>query len=40
MVTAYGDVENYNMAKKLGADDFLTRPVDFGALKGKLRLLS
>ncbi|MCG2613297.1 response regulator [Terrimonas sp. NA20] len=40
MVTAYGDAENYNMAKKLGADDFLTKPVDFVALKEKLRSLS
>lgn len=33
MITAYGDDENYNMAKKLGADDFLTKPVDFNLLK-------
>jgi two-component system chemotaxis response regulator CheY len=37
MITAYGDDENYNMAKKLGADDFLTKPVDFVALKEKLK---
>lgn len=36
MVTAYGDDENYNTAKRLGADDFLTKPVDFKALKSKL----
>jgi CheY-like chemotaxis protein len=36
MVTAYGDEENYNTAKKLGADDFLTKPVDFKSLKEKL----
>jgi CheY-like chemotaxis protein len=36
MVTAYGDEENYNTAKQLGADDFLTKPVDFKALKEKL----
>ncbi|MFL0354665.1 response regulator [Xanthomarina sp. GH4-25] len=36
MVTAYGDEENYNTAKKLGADDFLTKPVDFKELKNKL----
>ena len=29
MITAYGDAENYNTAKQLGADDFLTKPVDF-----------
>ncbi|MEJ7589700.1 MAG: response regulator [Ferruginibacter sp.] len=38
MITAYGDEENYNMAKQLGADDFLTKPVDFNLLKEKLKL--
>ncbi|MBL7854672.1 MAG: response regulator [Cyclobacteriaceae bacterium] len=38
MITAYGDAENYRMAKELGADDFLTKPVDFVALKEKLNL--
>ncbi len=37
MITAYGDPENYEMAKALGADDFLTKPVDFVALKDKLK---
>lgn len=37
MITAYGDADNYNMAMKLGADDFLTKPVDFTALKEKLK---
>ena len=37
MITAYGDDENFNLAKKLGADDFLTKPVDFAALKEKLK---
>jgi CheY-like chemotaxis protein len=36
MVTAYGDEENFNTAKRLGADDFLTKPVDFKVLKEKL----
>ncbi len=36
MITAYGDEENYNTAKELGADDFLTKPVDFKLLKEKL----
>jgi len=36
MITAYGDDENYNTAMKLGADDFLTKPVDFKLLKQKL----
>lgn len=37
MITAYGDDENYNQAMELGADDFLTKPVDFSALKEKLK---
>jgi len=40
MITAYGDAENYNMAKQLGADDFLTKPVDFSSLKEKLKTIS
>lgn len=36
MITAYRDDENFNMAKKLGADDFLTKPLDFNQLKEKL----
>ena len=38
MITAYGDEENYNSAMRLGADDFLTKPVDFAVLKGKLNI--
>ena len=38
MITAYGDAENYNQAMKLGADDFLTKPVDFTLLREKLKL--
>ena len=38
MITAYGDAENFNTAKSLGADDFLTKPVDFTVLKEKLKL--
>ena len=37
MITAYGDEYNYNQAMSLGADDFLTKPLDFVALKEKLR---
>jgi CheY-like chemotaxis protein len=36
MITAYGDDENYKQAMKLGADDFLTKPLDFILLKEKL----
>ena len=38
MITAYGDTENFNIAKELGADEFLTKPVDFTFLKQKLKL--
>ena len=37
MITAYGDEDNYNQAKRFGADDFLTKPVDFKLLKEKLK---
>jgi two-component system, chemotaxis family, chemotaxis protein CheY len=40
MITAYGDAENFNIAKQLGADDFLTKPVDFNLLKEKLKIKS
>jgi CheY-like chemotaxis protein len=40
MVTAYGDAENYNQAIQLGADDFLTKPLDFNLLREKLKLQS
>ena len=36
MITAYGDADNYNRAMDLGADDFLTKPLDFNLLKEKL----
>jgi len=39
MITAYGDADNYNAAMKLGADDFLTKPVDFTSLKEKLKAI-
>lgn len=38
MLTAYGDPENVRVAAELGADDFLTKPVDFVSLKQKLKL--
>lgn len=37
MITAYGDGDNYRQAMQLGADDFLTKPVDFTVLKEKLK---
>ncbi|MBL8006884.1 MAG: response regulator [Ignavibacteria bacterium] len=38
MITAYGDGENFRIAQELGADDFLTKPVDFKLLKEKLKI--
>lgn len=38
MITAYGDAENFNTAKRLGADEFLTKPIDFTVLKQKINL--
>ena len=37
MITAYGDEYNYNQAMSLGADDFLTKPLDFTTLREKLK---
>ena len=39
MITAYGDEQNYDLAKKLGADDYFTKPLEFGLLKEKLNYL-
>ena len=39
MITAYGDGENYSTAMRLGADDFLTKPLDFPILKEKLKAI-
>ncbi|KQS28183.1 response regulator [Dyadobacter sp. Leaf189] len=36
MITAYGDSANHDQAMQLGADDFLTKPVNFVELKEKL----
>jgi CheY-like chemotaxis protein len=37
MITAYGDEENRNQAMQNGANDFLTKPLDFNLLKEKLK---
>jgi CheY-like chemotaxis protein len=37
MISAYGDEKNKEEAKNLGADGFLTKPVDFSLLKDKLK---
>jgi CheY-like chemotaxis protein len=39
MITAFGDDENYQQAIKLGADDFLTKPLNFTHLREKLKLV-
>jgi CheY-like chemotaxis protein len=39
MITAYGDKENYETAMRLGADDFLTKPLAFDLLKQKLKAI-
>lgn len=36
MITAYGDEQNKQKAYNLGADDFFTKPLDFGTLKEKV----
>ncbi len=37
MITAYGDQQNRDSAMQLGADDFLTKPLDFNTLREKLK---
>lgn len=39
MVTAYSDEDNYQQAMTLGADDFITKPIDFNLLKEKLKII-
>ena len=39
MITAYCDDVNYQNALRLGADDFLIKPLDFTSLKDKLKAL-
>jgi DNA-binding response OmpR family regulator len=40
MVTAYGDDERRRLAGEYGAIEFITKPVDFGALKAQRQLPS
>jgi two-component system, chemotaxis family, chemotaxis protein CheY len=37
MITAYGDDENRDQAMQKGANEFLTKPLDFSLLKDKLK---
>lgn len=39
MITAYGDEANRTKSMELGADDFLTKPLDFNLLKTRLNNL-
>jgi two-component system chemotaxis response regulator CheY len=39
MITAYGDKENHSTAMRLGANGFLTKPLDFSVLKEKLKAI-
>ena len=36
MVTAYGDAQTRSAALARGADGFLTKPIDFGALRAEI----
>ncbi len=36
MITAYGDPDNRRRALEAGASEFLTKPLDFGALKATI----
>ncbi|MFD2572917.1 response regulator [Spirosoma soli] len=40
MITAYGDPGSQQQAVELGANDFLTKPLDFAVLKQKLRSIA
>jgi len=37
MITAYGNEEYHSQAVAYGCHDYLTKPIDFGVLKEKLR---
>lgn len=39
MITAYNDTDYYQQAIRNGANDFLTKPLDFSILKEKLQTL-
>ncbi|GAA6617480.1 response regulator [Scytonema sp. NUACC26] len=36
IITAYDDENNYQTAKNLGADDYITKPIEFNKLKEKI----
>ena len=39
MSSAYSDSERQSLAKELGADDYIVKPVDFNDLKEKIRAI-
>lgn len=39
IITAYDDTHNYQTAMQYGADAYFTKPLDFDALKGRIRTL-
>jgi len=39
MISAYGDKANYDKAKKSGAKEFFTKPIDFNSLKEEIKAL-
>lgn len=36
MISAYGDIENYQKAIEAGAKEFFTKPIDFDSLKSEI----
>lgn len=40
MMTAYGDDEYRRKAEEFGSDGYLTKPIDFDALKAKLEVIA
>ncbi|MDF5723296.1 MAG: response regulator [Rhizonema sp. PD37] len=36
IITAYDDEKKYKIAKEYGADEYLTKPIEFGNLKEKI----
>jgi len=40
LISAYSDDQNYELAKSLGADGFITKPIDFMILKNEFFAIS
>jgi DNA-binding response OmpR family regulator len=38
MITAYGDEDSHRRAVEYGCDDYLTKPIDFAALRARIGL--